>query len=155
MLDIDDMSKKEMMNLLRQAGHGHLGCALDGQPYVVPIHYYFDEPAIYIFTTMGVKAKYMDVNPEVCLQVEEMQDLKHWRSATVTGRAEQITDESEIDRVMELVKAQNPALSLTVNHSWRDAWGRTEVMALYRIYARELTGRTASGLSSEPSKASR
>jgi nitroimidazol reductase NimA-like FMN-containing flavoprotein (pyridoxamine 5'-phosphate oxidase superfamily) len=51
MLDIDEMSTKEIHELLREVGHGHLDCALDGHPYVVPMHYYFDEPAIYIFLT--------------------------------------------------------------------------------------------------------
>jgi hypothetical protein len=36
MLDIDEMSAEEMTDLLSQVGHGHLGCALNGHPYVVP-----------------------------------------------------------------------------------------------------------------------
>ncbi|MEH2307587.1 pyridoxamine 5'-phosphate oxidase family protein [Nostoc sp.] len=48
---------------------GHLGFAIAGHPYIVPLRYYFEEPNIYIFTTVGMKTKYMDANPEVCLQV--------------------------------------------------------------------------------------
>lgn len=149
MLDIDEMSTKEMNQLLQEVGHGHLGCALDGHPYVVPMHYYFDEPAIYIFTTVGMKTKYMDVNPEVCLQVEDVKNLKHWRSVTVTGRAEHIIEQGDIDRVMEFVKMRNPALSPAVNRTWIDAWGRAEEMALYRIHPSEMSGRTTDGISSQ------
>lgn len=149
MLDIDEMSTEEMNSLLQQVGHGHLGCALDGHPYVVPMHYYFDPPNLYIFTTVGMKTKYMDVNPEVCLQVEDVQNLKHWRSVTITGRAEHIADQQDIDRVMEIVKTQNPELSPAVNRTWIDAWGRAEVMALYQIHPDEMTGRTTDGVSSQ------
>jgi len=149
MLDIDEMSKKEIDELLQKVGHGHLGCALDGHPYVLPMHYYFDDPNIYIFTSVGMKTKYMDKNPEVCLQVEEVNNLNHWRSVTVTGQAEHITEQQEIDRVMEFVKSQNPNLTPALNRTWIDAWGRAEEMALYRINPRERSGRTTDGISSQ------
>lgn len=148
MLDIDEMGKGEMHDLLQKVGHGHLGCVSEGYPYVVPMHYYFDDPNIYIFTTVGMKTEYMDANPAVCLQVEEVHDLKHWRSVTVTGRAEKITDQPEIDRVMQFVKTQNPTLSPAMNRTWIDAWGREEVMALYKIHPDQMNGRTTDGASS-------
>ncbi len=148
MLDIDEMGTKEIHELLHKVGHGHLGCALEGHPYVVPMRYYFEEPNIYIFTTVGMKTKYMDANPEVCLQVEEVHDLKHWRSVTVTGLAEHITSGQDIDRVTSFVKTENPTLSPAINRTWIDAWGRAEAIALYRIHPTEMTGRTTDGVSS-------
>lgn len=149
MLDIDEMNSREIHDLLQKVGIGHLGCALDGHPYVVPMHYYFDDPDIYIFTTVGMKTQYMDRNPEVCLQVEDVHDLKHWRSVTVTGRAEHITEQQDIDRVMQLVKQKNPTLSPAINRTWIDVWGRVEVMALYRIHPSEMCGRMTDGVSRE------
>jgi uncharacterized protein len=149
MLDIDEMNTKEIHDLLQKVGIGHLGCALGGHPYVVPMHYYFDDPDIYIFTTVGMKTQYMDANPEVCLQVEEVTDLKHWRSVTVMGRAEHMIEQQDIDRVIQLVKRQNPNLSPAINRTWIDAWGRAEVMALYHIYPSEICGRTTDGVSSQ------
>ncbi|WP_392481446.1 pyridoxamine 5'-phosphate oxidase family protein [Nostoc sp. C110] len=148
MLDIDEMGKKEIHELLHKVGYGHLGCAIEGHPYVVPMRYYFEEPNIYIFTTVGMKTKYMDANPEVCLQVEDVHNLKHWRSVTVTGIAEHITLGQDIDRVMQFIKTNNPTLSPAINRTWIDAWGRAEVMALYCIHPTEMTGRTTDGVSS-------
>ena len=91
----------------------------------------------------------MDANPEVCLQVEEVNNLEHWRSVMVMGRAKHITDQQESDRIMQFVKMQNLTLSPAINRTWVDAWGRAEVMVLYRIHPIEMIRRTTDGLSSQ------
>lgn len=144
MLDIDEMSSKEISELLQKVGYGHLGCIHEGKPYVTPMQYYLKDSFIYIFTTEGMKTHDMDANPEVCLQVEDIQDLEHWRSAIVMGRAERVTDQQEIDQVMHLVKARSSTLSPAVNRTWIDAQGRPEIITIYRIHSTEMTGRITS-----------
>ena len=148
MLDIDEMSSIEILELLEKVSYGHLGCINEGNPYVIPMHYYLKESVIYLFTTEGMKSHDLDANPAVCLQVEEINDSKHWRSAVVTGRAEHLTEQREIDEVMQFVKAQNPTLSPAINRTWTDSWGRGEIIVIYRIHPSEMTGRTTQGVSS-------
>lgn len=149
MLDIDEMGQKEIHDLLDKVNYGHLGCTVEGHPYVLPMHYYFENPELYIFTTEGMKTQYIDANPEVCLQVEEIHHLSHWRSVIVMGRAERLTDQQDIDRAMQSVKVQNPTLSPAINRTWIDAWGRSEIIAIYRIHPSEMSGRTTDGISSQ------
>jgi hypothetical protein len=59
MLDIEEMESKEIQDLLQQVGYVHLGCAGEGHPYVVPMHYYLEDSDIYLFTTEGMKTKYI------------------------------------------------------------------------------------------------
>lgn len=148
MLDIDEMGQKEIQDFLQQVGYGHLGYIHEGKPYVMPMHYYLEEKDIYLFTTVGMKTHDIDANPAVCLQVEEIHTPVHWRSVIVTGQAERVTEQQDIDRVMQLVKESNPALSPAINRTWVDSWGRAEVVALYRIYPEEMSGRTTEGVSS-------
>ncbi len=149
MLDIDEMGQKEIQDLLQQVGYGHLGYIHDGKPYVMPMHYYLEEKDIYLFTTEGMKTHDIDANPEVCLQVEEIHTPLHWRSVIVTGRAERITEQQDIDRAMQFIKERNPALSPAINRTWIDSWGRAEAIAIYRIYPGEMSGRTTDGVSSQ------
>ena len=148
MLDIDEMSSIEILELLKKVGYGHLGCINEGSPYVIPMHYYLKESVIYLFTTEGMKSHDLDANPAVCLQVEEIHDPERWRSAVVTGRAEHLTEQREIDEVMQFVKTQNPTLSPAINRTWIDSWGRGEIIVIYRIHPSEMTGRTTQGVSS-------
>ena len=149
MLDIDEMGQKEIHELLHKVGYGHLGCIGEGHPYIVPMHYYLKDSEIYIFTTVGMKTQYMDANPEVCLQIEEVHDLLHWRSVLVNGRAERLTEQQDIDRVMQFVKTQNSTLSPAINRTWIDAGGRAEVAVIYRLHPIEMSGRTTDGVSSQ------
>lgn len=154
MLDIDEMSSTEILELLQQVGYGHLGCINEGKPYVIPMHYYIKDSVIYLFTTEGMKSHDMDANPDICLQVEEIHDLDRWRSAIVTGTAEHLTEQQDIEQIMEFVKVQNPTLSPAINRTWIDAWGRGNVIQIYRIHPREMTGRTTQGVSSRPLRSS-
>lgn len=149
MLDIDEMSSKEIQSFLKQVGYGHLGFIHEGKPYVMPMNYYLEDSDIYLFTTEGMKTDDIDANPEICLQVEEIRDPLHWRSVIVTGRAEQLTDQQEIDRAMPFIKERNPTLSPAINRTWTDSEGRSEAIAIYRIHPTEMSGRTTDGVSSQ------
>jgi uncharacterized protein len=149
MLDIDEMSLQDIHELLRQVGYGHLGFIHGGKPYVMPMHYYFEDADIYLFTTEGMKTHDIDLSPEICLQVEEViDDPLHWRSVIVMGQAQRLKEKADIDRVMKLVKDQNPTMSPAINRTWIDSWGRAEVVAIYQIYPSEMSGRTTDGISS-------
>ncbi|NDJ19845.1 pyridoxamine 5'-phosphate oxidase family protein [Myxacorys almedinensis] len=149
MLDIDEMGQQEIQGFLQQVGYGHLGCIHEGKPYVIPMHYYFDDPALYLFTTEGMKTHAIDANPEVCLQIEEIHDPLHWRSVIVNGRADRLTEQPDIDHALQFIKEHNPTLSPAINRTWVDSWGRAEVIAVYRLHPSEMSGRTTEGVSSQ------
>lgn len=148
MLDIDEMGQIEMQDFLHKVGYGHLGYIHEGKPYVVPMHYYLEDSDIYLFTTQGMKTHDININPEICLQVEEIHDPLHWRSVIVTGQAERLTDQTAIDRAMTFIQERNPKLSPAINRTWTDSWGRGEEITIYRIHTSEITGRTTEGVSS-------
>lgn len=92
MIQLEEMDDKDCKKLLERAGYGHLGLVRgDSRPYVVPIHYAYKEP----HTTEGKKTEILERNPEVCLQVEDVTDEKHWQSGIVTGDAVQLTDKKK------------------------------------------------------------
>lgn len=138
---IVEMSNEDNKKLLERVGYGHLGCSLDNRPYVVPIHYAYRDPDVYFFTTEGKKTEIIGQNPEVCLQVEEVTDGKHWQSVVLTGEAHRLTVQKEIDEAMSLIKATNPELTPAWSIRWMDQWIRSNVEAIYRISPLMTTGR--------------
>src|SRR6185503_18189548 len=100
--EIVDLDNEEISELLQRVNFGHLGCARRDRPYVIPIHFAYGRPGIYFFTTEGLKTDILDENPMVCLQVEEIKDPKHWQSVIITGIAERLTTDREIESAMKL-----------------------------------------------------
>ena len=141
MIKVEDMPAEEMKALLQAVGFGHLGCARDNRPYVVPMHFAYDAECIYFLTTEGMKTSYIEHNPEVCLQVEEVEDAAHWRSVMATGRAERLTGAEDMERAMQLIAKRNPTLTPALNLTQIDAWGRANNVALYRLRPDVLDGR--------------
>lgn len=141
MLKVEDMSHDEMHELLERQSFGHLGCARDGRPYVVPMNYAFDGKDLFFFTTEGMKTHFIDVNPEVCLQVEEITDPTHWRSVMVIGHAEKLTQPEVVQHAMQSILKRNPSLTPAISATSLDTWGRAVDIALYRIRPDIIDGR--------------
>ena len=144
MLKVEDMAPAEMHALLQRKSFGHLGCARDGRPYVVPMGYAYDGKELYFFTTAGMKTQSIEANPQVCLQVEEITDSTHWRSVMVIGKAEQLTNAEEMQRAMKLITERNPSLTPAISATELDALGRAVDIALYRITPQLIDGRKTS-----------
>lgn len=141
MLEIKEMARGEMLALLLRVGYGHLGCARDGHPYVVPMHYGFDSQDLYFFTTEGTKTEFIAANHEVCFQVEEVTDQLHWRSVMLTGRAVRLTGPEELERAMQLITERNPTLTPALNRTKIGPWTRLCNLAVYRIRPAAIYGR--------------
>jgi|ERR1051325_2494497 nitroimidazol reductase NimA-like FMN-containing flavoprotein (pyridoxamine 5'-phosphate oxidase superfamily) len=141
MLKVEDMSPAEMHALLQRESFGHLGCARDSRPYVVPMHYAYDGKELYFFTTQGMKTQYIDANPHVCLQVEEVSDATHWKSVMVIGRASELTSKDEMQRAMKFITDRNPSLTPAISATQVDSIGRAVDIALYRITPEIIDGR--------------
>jgi nitroimidazol reductase NimA-like FMN-containing flavoprotein (pyridoxamine 5'-phosphate oxidase superfamily) len=141
MLKIEDMSPAEMHALLQRESFGHLGCAHDNRPYVLPMHYAYDGKELYFFTTQGMKTQYIKANSQVCLQVEEIQNPTHWKSVMVIGRANELTSAEETQRAMKSLIERNPSLTPAISATQVDSMGRAVGIALYRITPEIIDGR--------------
>ena len=141
MLEITDMTRGEIVALLLRASYGHLGCARDNHPYVVPMHYAYDSDALYFFTTEGTKTEMIAANAEVCFQVEEVADATRWRSVQAVGRAERLTRADDVERAMRLITERNPALTPGLNRTEIGAWKRLSNVVILRVRPAALYGR--------------
>lgn len=141
MIEIEEMNRGRITDLLDRVGYGHLGCSRNNLPYVVPVHYAYDEPLIYIYTTEGKKSEIIRVNSNICLQVEEVDDNENWESVIVVGEAVRVTDAEEREKALALLAKRNPAMAPAVSIHWMDSWVRENIEVIYRIDARMMTGR--------------
>lgn len=68
--------KAEMEKVLNEMDYGFLGLSDQGQPYVIPFSYAYQDHKIYLHTGLkGLKLKCIQNNPQVCFTVAEQQQL--------------------------------------------------------------------------------
>jgi nitroimidazol reductase NimA-like FMN-containing flavoprotein (pyridoxamine 5'-phosphate oxidase superfamily) len=89
---ITSISQQECGELLTRVSLGRLACALDNQPYIVPVTFFYETDHIYIFSTLGKKIEWMRQNPKVCLQVDEMGNTSNWTSVIAEGTFVELTE---------------------------------------------------------------
>ena len=87
---IQQISENECRAILARAPMGRLGCALDNQPYVIPVYFAYEESYIYVFATLGRKIEWMRANPKVCFQVDEVKSALDWISVIANGQFEEL-----------------------------------------------------------------
>jgi len=105
------------------------------------MHYAYDGKELYFLTTEGMKTRFIESNPQVCLQVEEIIDTMHWRSVMVIGRAFELTKADETERAMKFITERNPSLTPAISATQVDSLGREVDIALYRITPEIIDGR--------------
>jgi uncharacterized protein len=96
---IHEMTEAECGAFLAGATQGRLGCALNDQPYVVPIQFAFESGFIYVLSTFGQKIKWMRANPKVCIEVSENGECSQWTSVIANGRYQELREPQYSDEV--------------------------------------------------------
>jgi nitroimidazol reductase NimA-like FMN-containing flavoprotein (pyridoxamine 5'-phosphate oxidase superfamily) len=143
---IHELNPDDCASVLRQNHVGRLGCSRYDQPYIVPIHFSFDEErhCVYAFSTIGQKIEWMRDNPKVCLEVDEITDKNHWTTVVAIGRYE------EIQQIPEEAEARDRAEHLFRQRQewWLPGAGKLPArehphVVIYRIQIDRLTGRRA------------
>jgi uncharacterized protein len=92
MMEMRELTGEECIAFLQRASLGRLGCSYENQPYVVPIHFAYDDTYLYAFSTFGRKVKWMRANPKVCVQTDEIQNQSEWTSVIVYGGYQELPE---------------------------------------------------------------
>ncbi len=69
---IRELTRHECLELMTRSRLGRLACAHETQPYIVPIYFAYDNDYLYSFSTVGQKIQWMQANPNVCVEVDEV-----------------------------------------------------------------------------------
>jgi len=115
-MTIDEMTEKECLEVLQRASLGRLGCAMDNQPYVIPIYLAYEPGFIYVFSTYGKKIEWMRANPKVCVEIDEVKGQTEWLSVLATGRFEELPEPQ-----FEMERAHARELLQKRHHWWLNA----------------------------------
>ena len=136
---IDELSRAEIDELLKDQVVGRIGCHTDGLTYVVPVIYAYDGDGLYVASVEGQKTRMMRENPNVCFEVDEYDGAGSWRSAIVHGLYVEL-DGTDAQAALALLAARFGRTGEEGQaHRHRGAHGAQTVC--FRIGIRDVTGR--------------
>jgi nitroimidazol reductase NimA-like FMN-containing flavoprotein (pyridoxamine 5'-phosphate oxidase superfamily) len=69
---IYELTRQESLEVLARTHLGRLACARGVQPYIVPIHFAYQNNWLYSFSVHGQKIDWMRANPLVCVEADQM-----------------------------------------------------------------------------------
>lgn len=137
----------EIDQLLHTERIGRIGCFSDDKVYVVPTTFAYDGTYIYGHSRPGQKIEMMRKNPNVCFQIDAMQDMTNWKSVIVQGVYQELlgaAGEEAMELFLERL-ALNTAGEQAVSSQGMVHFHHNEQSVLktvvYRILVLEKTGR--------------
>jgi nitroimidazol reductase NimA-like FMN-containing flavoprotein (pyridoxamine 5'-phosphate oxidase superfamily) len=132
------LSEEEARALLSSVKVGRLGCLDNGEPYVVPINYAYENESIYSHSLPGRKMDALRSHPRACLQVDEIIDDFHWRSVIAYGNFEEIRVPSERRSILGKLLTRFPMLTPVESVMARDAAAPDSIV--FRLLIDRITG---------------
>ncbi|MFD0750290.1 pyridoxamine 5'-phosphate oxidase family protein [Mucilaginibacter calamicampi] len=145
---LGELNNQQIEHLLKQQVTGRIACHANSITYIVPVNYVYDGTYIYSHSSPGRKIEIMRTNPQVCFEVDDIQNIFKWQSAIVWGTFEEVTDISEKQRIMQSLIHRIMPLSIhPTNHpSHGIAESDSDIgisveLIVYRIAVNKKTGR--------------
>lgn len=132
------LSDDDARRLFQFAKVARLGCIVNGEPYVVPINCHLENDCLYSHSLPGLKISGLRENPRACVQVDEIENDLHWRSAIAFGKFEEITKPNERADVLSKLLRKFPMLTPVESAIAVDG-GAPEVI-VFKIRIERLTG---------------
>jgi hypothetical protein len=132
------LSEAEARDLIAGGKIGRLGCVSNGEPYVVPINYIFEDGSIYSHSLPGRKIDAMRSNSRACLQVDEIENDLEWKSVIAYGNFEEIRVPSDRRSILGKLLARFPLLTPVESVMVRDASAPDTIV--FRIIVDRITG---------------
>lgn len=142
----------------------HVGFAVDGQPYVIPMLYHYEGSTIYIHGQRGGRLpRTLRAGTPVCVEVTILDGLitsrhalyhsANYRSSVAFGTAREVTDRDEKEAVLERMTRRYFPGRTVGEHYHAPTDGDLKITSLLAIDIEELNGKRRSGPPAGPDDA--
>ena len=130
---ITHLNDAQMRDLLQTSRVARLGCIANGEPYVTPINYNFEDDCVYSHSLAGLKIDALRVNPRACIQVDQVESDLRWKSVLAFGTFEEIVKPSERKEVLGKLLKHFPLLTPVESAIAEDGYYPEVIVFLIRI----------------------
>ena len=146
---MENLSKSEIITLLKDNYIGHLSYIAQGRPFTIPITYFYDlgSNAIISYSAEGHKMEAMRKNGAVSLEVEEIVSNSNWQSVLAHGTFDELHGSDAkyylhqfTEGVKNIIKQKEQTLPEFISE-FSSKSSSKKIPVVYRIKILEITGR--------------
>lgn len=135
---IGRLTDSEIEDVLRRGRVGRIACSVDDQPYIVPVTYVYESGMVYALSTLGRKIAMMRQQPNVCFEVEEIDQPSNWRCVIADAQYEEFTDwPARTEVVHRIASLGGPVLPVPTNGQVAVA----DALVVFRLRLTDVSGR--------------
>ncbi|MBP7408625.1 MAG: pyridoxamine 5'-phosphate oxidase family protein [Flavobacteriales bacterium] len=110
------LNNEQIEELLREECIGRIGCRDGDSVYVVPVTYVHVGGSLFCHSAEGRKIRLMRQHPQVCVEVDRMQDMANWQSVIAQGRFVELHGDEARQGMRKLVERLLPLMPSTTAH---------------------------------------
>ena len=145
------LTRAQIDAVLQQCTVGRIGVHADGKTYVVPVTYVYDGDSVYGHSVLGQKIRMMRKAPDVCFEVDDIDDMANWKSVIAAGRFEELTGDLAV-AAAKLIAARLGPLTTSETAGPAGQLRGTKQQVSYRIRLGERSGRYERAVKKAPTK---
>lgn len=101
---IGTLTIEQIEHVLRSGLIGRISCSDERGVDIVPVTYVYDDKYIYAHPGEGMKVQMMRKNPNVCFEVDSIENMTNWRCVVVQGKFQEIEAEGEQTKAFKILK---------------------------------------------------
>ena len=97
------LTNDQINQVLRTHLVGRIGYSDGAKLYVIPIAYVFDGKYIYAHSGEGNKIKCIRKNPQLCFEVDAIENMGNWQSVVVHGKYEELKSGATLTKAVKML----------------------------------------------------
>lgn len=137
---LGELTAEQIERILHAEVIGRIGCHANGRTFVVPVTYAYDGIRLICHSAHGMKIDMMRANPEVCFEVDQVDNLANWRSVVAWGKYEELHGSEAAaaigflaDRVMPMIASATSGTGRSVTPHGSKARGDSAIVYCIRL----------------------
>lgn len=137
-----DLTPQEMERLLKRTHVGRLAFTLHDRVDIEPIHFVFQDGALYGRTEPGTKLRILAQHPWVALEIDEVDGPFDWQSVVVKGTV-YLVEQGEAPQLADAYERALRAIRTLMPEAFTPDDPVPTRTALLRLHIHEMHGRAA------------
>jgi uncharacterized protein len=143
---VEEMSFEEIESFLSNSYIGRIGFSHEEEMHIIPMTYFYDKnnSTIIGYSNVGLKILAMRENPSVCFQLDEIKDLRNWKSVSAKATYNELTGADAKFALHTFTEGLNSIFAEKGNKPVSDfssAFSEKNNFVIFQLKLRDKTGR--------------